>query len=289
VITRVQGIRVGHWSDHAGKTGCTVVLPPPGTVGSGEVRGGAPGTRETDLLRPGMLVQEVHGVLIAGGSAFGLAAATGVVRWLEERGVGFDAGIATVPIVPAAVLFDLGVGDPKARPDEQSGYAACEAASEDVEEGAAGAGTGATVAKLHGPERAVASGIGTAAVEEGGVTVGAIAAVNAYGEIVADDGTVIAGSDAGEEEEPRPPWPGTSTTIAVVATDAKLTKERANLLAVAAHDGLARAVNPAHTMWDGDTVFTLATGRTEAPQPLLERLAEDALARAIRRAVRRDT
>jgi L-aminopeptidase/D-esterase-like protein len=236
-----------------------------------------------------MLVQEVHGVLLTGGSAFGLAAATGVVRWLEERGVGFDAGLARVPIVPAAVLFDLGVGDPQARPSEQSGYAACESASEEVEEGAVGAGTGATVAKLHGPEHAASSGIGTTAVEEDGVTVGAIAAVNAYGEIVDDDGAVIAGSGAGDEEEASPPWPGTSTTIAVVATDAKLTKERAHLLAVAAHDGLARAVRPAHTMWDGDTVFTLATGRTEAPQPTLERMAEEALARAIRRAVRRDT
>lgn len=289
MITRVEGVRVGHWSDPARRTGCTVVLPPPGTIGSGEVRGGAPGTRETDLLRPGMLVEEVNAVLLAGGSAFGLAAADGVVRWLEERGIGFDAGIVRVPIVPAAVLFDLAVGDPAARPGPENGYAACEVASEELEEGAVGAGTGATVAKLYGPERAAPGGIGTAAVREDGVTVGAIAAVNAFGEIVDDDGTLIAGAAPGEDEEHRPPWPGTSTTVAVVATDAKLSRERAHMLAVAAHDGLARAIMPAHTMWDGDTVFTLATGTTEAPQPTLERMAEEALARAIRRGVRRDT
>jgi len=297
VITRVEGITVGHWSDPVGKTGCTVILPPAGTIGSGEVRGGAPGTRETDLLRPGMLVEEVHAVLLSGGSAFGLAAADGVVRWLEERGTGFDAGVARVPIVPAAVLFDLGVGDPSARPTAESGYSACESAGVEVEEGAVGAGTGATVAKLHGPERAIPGGIGTAALVEEGVTVAALAAVNCYGEITADDGTIVAGAAPGEEEEPRAPFPSApNTTIAVVATDARLTRERAHLLAIAAHDGLARAVRPAHTMWDGDTVFTLATGRTESPQPMLERMAEEVLAQAIRRGVlgvgngvRRDT
>jgi L-aminopeptidase/D-esterase-like protein len=290
VIARVEGVRVGHRSDHTGRTGCTVVLAPPGTVGSAEVRGGAPGTRETDLLRPGMLVEEVNAVLLTGGSAFGLAAADGVVRWLEERGVGFDAGVARVPIVPAAVIFDLGVGDARARPTAGDGYAACEAASADVEEGAVGAGTGATVAKLHGPEHAVPGGVGSAALQEEGVTVGAIAIVNALGEIVDDDGTVIAGSTAGDDGGARPPSPSApNTTIAVVATDAKLGRERAHLLAIAAHDGLARAVKPAHTMWDGDTVFTLATGKVEAPQSLVERMAEEVLARAIRRGVRRDT
>ena len=287
MITRVRGIRVGHWTDPVGGTGCTVILPPSGTIGSGEVRGGAPGTRETDLLRPGMLVEEVHAVVLSGGSAFGLAAATGVARWLEERGEGFDAGVARIPIVPAAVLFDLGIGDPGARPNDDSGYAACEAASTEVEEGPVGAGTGATVAKLYGPERAAPSGIGTSAIERDGVTVGAIAAVNAFGEIVEDDGTVLAGVEAEEGAEPQAPWPGTNTTIAVVATDARLSRERAHLLAIAAHDGLARAVRPAHTMWDGDTVFTLATGTNKAPQPLLEEMAEEALARAIRRGVRR--
>lgn len=289
MITRVHGVRVGHWSDPVGRTGCTVILPPQGTIGSVEVRGGAPGTRETDLLRPGMLVEEVHAVLLTGGSAFGLAAADGVVRWLEERGVGFDAGIARVPIVPAAVLFDLGVGQSSARPTADAGYAACETASEEVEEGAVGAGTGATVAKLYGPERAVGGGIGSAAVEEDGVTVAAIAAVNAFGEVVEDEGTVIAGAPAGEgTDEAPPPRPGTNTTIAVVVTDAELDKGRAQLLARAAHGGLARAVRPAHTMWDGDTVFTLATGMIDAPQARLERMADEALARAVRRGVRRD-
>jgi L-aminopeptidase/D-esterase-like protein len=280
----VTGIRVGHWSDQTAGTGCTVVLCPPGTVGSGEVRGGAPGTRETDLLRPGMLVQEVHAVLLTGGSAFGLAAADGVMRWLEERHVGFDVGLARVPIVPAAVLFDLGVGDASARPGPHQGYAACEAATDMVTEGRVGAGTGATVAKLYGPHRAVPGGLGAAATTEAGVTVGALAAVNAVGEVVDDDGTVLAAALPGEES-PEPPWPGTSTTLVAVATDARLTRERAHLLAVAAHDGLARALKPAHTMWDGDTVFTLATGGTEAPQPVLERMAEEVTARAIRRAV----
>lgn len=285
MITDVRGIAVGHWSDPIGRTGCTVVLCPPGTVGSGELRGGAPGTRETDLLRPGMLVGEVHAVLLTGGSAFGLAAADGVVRWLEERGIGFDAGVARVPIVPAAVLFDLGVGDVSARPGAQEGYAACQAAGERFEEGAVGAGTGATVAKLHGPDRAVPGGLGSASVADGGVTVAALAAVNAMGEVVDDDGNLVAGALPGEDEPEEPRLPGTSTTIAVVATNAALTKERAHLLAIAAHDGLARAVRPAHTMWDGDTVFTLATRETEAAQPELERMAEGVLAASIRRAV----
>jgi L-aminopeptidase/D-esterase-like protein len=282
MITSVPGIKVGHWTDPVGLTGCTVVLCPPGTVGSGEVRGGAPGTRETDLLRPGMLVHEVNAVLVTGGSAFGLAAADGVMRWLEERGVGFDTQVAKVPIVPAAVLFDLAVGDPLARPGPEAGYASCEAASEEVPEGKVGAGTGATVAG-----RTAEGGVGTAAVSEDGLTVGAVAAVNAHGSIVDDEGTVIAGAPSGHEPE-QPTLGLTNTTIVVVATDARLTRERAHLLAIAAHDGLARAVRPAHTMWDGDTVFTLATGTTEAEQSVLERMAEEAVADAIRRAVRRE-
>jgi L-aminopeptidase/D-esterase-like protein len=285
VITRVQGIRVGHWTDPVGRTGCTVVLAPPGTVGSGEIRGGAPGTRETDLLRPGMLVQEVSAVLLTGGSAFGLAAADGVMRWLEERGVGFDTGVARVPIVPAAVIFDLGVGDARARPGPEAGFAACQAASERVQEGRVGAGTGATV----GSGGEVPGGVGTASVEEGGVTVGALAVVNAFGAVVDQDGRPIAGEVPPEESYREPgPWPRgrpTNTTVAVVATDARLNRERAHLLAIAAQDALASAVRPAHTMWDGDTVFTLATGRAEAPQPAVERMAERVLAEAIRRAV----
>jgi L-aminopeptidase/D-esterase-like protein len=297
VITAVRGIRVGHATDRRGLTGCTVVLCPPGTVGSGEVRGGAPATRETDLLRPGMLVNEVHGVLLAGGSAFGLSAAAGVMRYLEERGIGFAAGVAVVPIVPGAALFDLGIGDPKARPGPSEGYGACDAATDQVEEGTVGAGTGATIAKIRGPERQVKGGIGSASATEGSVVVGALFAVNAVGEILAEDGAVLAGVRAGatgdeDELEPTAPWPDgrwTNTIIGVVATNARLSKERAHLLAGSAHDAISDLVRPAHTIWDGDTVFTLATGQVDAPQDLLEQLANEAVAESIRRGVLRAT
>jgi len=299
MITAVRGIRVGHSTDRRGLTGCTVVLCPPGTVGSGEVRGGAPATRETDLLRPGMLVNEVHGVLLAGGSAFGLGAAAGVMRYLEERGIGFPAGVAVVPIVPGAALFDLGIGDPKARPGPSEGYGACDAATEQVEEGTVGAGTGATVAKIRGPERQVKGGIGSASATEGSVVVGALFAVNAVGEILAEDGGILAGVRPGasgaEEEadaEPTMPWPDgpwTNTIIGVVATNARLSKERAHLLAGSAHDAVSGVVRPAHTIWDGDTVFTLATGQVDAPQDLLEQMADKAVRESIRRGVLRAT
>ena len=283
-IARVPGIAVGHWTDPIGLTGCTVVLCPTGTIGSGEVRGGAPGTRETDLLRPGTLVQEVNAVLLAGGSAFGLAAADGVVRYLEERGVGFDTRVVPVPIVPAAVLFDLGVGDAKARPGPEAGHAACLAAGEEVAEGNVGAGTGATVANLNGPEGALKGGLGTAIREDGDVIVGALAAVNALGEILNEDGTVLAGSRIAAEGPPAP-QPGTNTTLVVAATNAKLSKQRAHLLSLAAHEGISTAIRPAHTMWDGDTAFALATGQVEADQRAVEALATEAVAEAIRRAV----
>jgi len=299
MITAVRGIRVGHSTDPRGLTGCTVVLCPPGTVGSGEVRGGAPATRETDLLRPGMLVNEVHGVLLAGGSAFGLGAAAGVMRYLEERGIGFPAGVAVVPIVPGAALFDLGIGDPKARPGPSEGYGACDAASERVEEGTVGAGTGATVAKIRGPERQVKGGIGSASATEGSVVVGALFAVNAVGEILTEDGGVLAGvrpGASGDEEEadagPTTPWPDgpwTNTIIGVVATNARLSKERAHLLAGSVHDAVSGVVRPAHTIWDGDTVFTLATGQVDAPQDLLEQMADEAVGESIRRGVLRAT
>jgi L-aminopeptidase/D-esterase-like protein len=292
MITDVRGVRVGHRTDRDGVTGCTVVLAPPGTIGSGEVRGGAPGTRETDLLRPGMLVEEVDAVLLTGGSAFGLAAADGVMRWLAERDVGFGAGIARVPIVPAAVLFDLGVGDATVRPGPDDGYAACEAAAEGhVEEGSVGAGTGATVAKLNGPDGAIKGGIGTASEGEGALMVGALFAVNAVGDILGEDGEPIAASRGEVASEPGawPPSPGTNTVIGVVATNARLSKERAHLLAIAAHDAFASAVRPAHTLWDGDTVFTLATGEVQAAQDVVERLAEVVTARAIRRGVQTAT
>ena len=287
MITDVPGIRVGHWTDATGLTGCTVVLCPPGTVGSGEVRGGAPGTRETDLLRPGTLVQEVHAVLLTGGSAFGLAAADGVMRYLEERGIGFDARVARVPIVPAAVLLDLGVGDPASRPGPDAGYAACAAAGEQVAEGNVGVGAGATVAKLHGIEAAVKGGLGTASRSDADLVVGSMAAVNAFGEVIAEDGSVLAGARGGPwpGEEEGGSLPGLNTTLLVVATTAKLSKERAHLLALAAHDALAEAIRPAHTMWDGDTAFALATGALDADQRTVESMAEESVKESIRRAV----
>jgi L-aminopeptidase/D-esterase-like protein len=289
VITRVRGIRVGNWTDPVGLTGCTVVLCPPGTVGSGEVRGGAPGTRETDLLRPGTLVQEVNAVLLTGGSAFGLAAADGVMRYLEERGVGFDTGVARVPIVPAAVLFDLGVGDAAARPDAEAGYLAsvdadsAETQGRDVAEGNVGAGTGATVAKLHG--RAVKGGLGSASAQEDEVVVGALAAVNALGEILDEHGDVLASAGGPEPATEDSGDRSVNTTLVVVATNARLSKERAHLVAVAAHEGIDAAVRPAHTLHDGDTAFSLATGTVDADQRRLEDLAVRAVADAIRRAV----
>lgn len=285
MITRVNGVRVGHLTDLEGITGCTVVLCPPDTTGSVDVRGGAPGTRETDAIRPGTAVNEVHAVVLTGGSAFGLAAASGVQRWLEEHGIGFDTPVAKVPIVPAAVLFDLGLGDATARPDEAAGYAACEAASDgDLEEGSVGAGTGATFAKQPDPEACWKGGLGTAALEEGDRVVAALAALNALGTVLGEDGEPIA-ENRNPEAEPRP-WPGTNTTLVVVATNARLTKDRAQLLSQAGSEGVSTVVSPAHTMWDGDTVFAIATGEVEAPQRDLEAMAARAVAEAIRRGVR---
>ena len=300
MITRVGGIRVGHVTDRAGVTGCTVVLCPPGTNGSVDVKGGAPGTRETDAIRPGTAVNEIHAVLLTGGSAFGLAAASGVQRWLEERGIGFDAGVARVPIVPAAVLFDLAVGEASARPDEAAGYAACEAASDGpVEEGSVGAGTGATFAKLPDPASCWKGGLGSASFEEGELVVSAetpdlgdarqlvvsaLAAVNALGTVLDEQDAPIA-ENRNPDAEPRT-WQGTNTTLVVVATNAGLSKERAQLLAQAGSEGVSLAVTPAHTMWDGDTVFAMATGEVDAPQRDLEAMASRAVAEAIRRGVR---
>ncbi len=284
MITAVPGIRVGHFTDPVGLTGCTVVLCPPGTMGSGEVRGGAPGTRETDLLRPGTLVQEVNAVLLTGGSAFGLAAADGVVHYLEERGIGFETPAGRVPVVPAAVLFDLALGDPKARPGPEAGYSACQAASTDVAEGNVGAGTGATVAKINGPAGALKGGLGTASIVDGALVVGALAAVNALGEVLDEEGGLLAASRI--EPPAEAASPGSNTTLVVVATNARVSKERAHLVALAGHEGIDAAVRPAHTMWDGDTVFTLATAKVDADQRVLEDLAARCVAEAIRRGVR---
>ena len=276
-ITDVEGIKVGHYTDVSAATGCTVVLCEQGAVAGVDVRGSAPGTRETDLLGPTYHVNEVHAVLLSGGSAFGLDAASGVMRYLEERDIGYDAGVAKVPIVPAAILFDLGLVQSRVRPGADEGYAACEAAaSGPFEEGSVGAGTGATVGKVMGAERRVKGGIGTASIKlDDGLVVGAVVAVNSIGGIYdPDTGDIVAGprGDGGgmldsmrimispDYRSPGRRLRETNTTIGVVATNARLDKAQANKLASIAHDGIALAVRPAHLMGDGDTLFALSTG-----------------------------
>jgi L-aminopeptidase/D-esterase-like protein len=289
-ITDVEGIKVGHWTDDVALTGCTVVLPPKGTVASCEVRGGAPGTRGTDMLEPGTLLEEAHAIVLTGGSAFGLATAGGVERYLEERGIGSEIGPVIVPSVAAAVIFDLGVGDPTRRPGAEEGYAACVAASVDVPEGRVGAGTGATVAKLWGPTRGVPGGLGTWAVRDGDLVVGALFVVNAVGEIVDEEGSVLAGPrlEPGERREDLIEWMDAgNTTVGVVATNAILSKPDARRLAEAANDAVDGAIRPAHTLFDGDAVFALATKQVDAAYVDVAALVEDVVTAAIRRAVRR--
>jgi L-aminopeptidase/D-esterase-like protein len=288
-ITDVVGITVGHWTDEVALTGCTVVLPPPGTVASCEVRGGAPGTRGTDILQPGTIIDEAHAIVLTGGSAFGLASAGGVERYLEERGIGSEIGPVRVPTVSAAVIFDLGVGDPSRRPGIDEGYMACVAASADVPEGRVGAGTGATVAKLWGPERAVPGGLGTCSVREGELVVGALFVVNAVGEVVGEDGDVLASPrlEPGERREDLVEQlrPRGNTTIGVVATNATLSKSEVRRLASVANDALDVAIRPAHTLFDGDTVFTLATCRFGSTIDQVADLVEPTVTTAVRRAV----
>jgi len=304
-ITDVTGIRVGHATDPEGLTGCTVILCEGGAVGGVDVRGAAPGTRETDLLRPMNLIQHVHAVLLTGGSAFGLGAADGVMRYLEERGMGFETGVQgapRIPIVPAAVIFDLRVGNPRARPTLQMAYDACRVAGTTVQEGSVGAGTGATVGKLLGVASAMKGGVGTWSVTlGGGVVVGALAVVNAYGDVMDDrTGTILAGvrRPGGKGfldmaralrtgEVPPESGIGENTTLAVVATSARLTKEAANGLARIAHDGLARVIAPAHTLFDGDTVFVLSPGDAEVDPVSLGSAAVDVVAEAVKRGVLR--
>jgi L-aminopeptidase/D-esterase-like protein len=301
-ITDVPGIKAGHCTDLDAVTGCTVVLCERGAMGGVDVRGGAPATLGTDALKPGTLVEAVHAVLLAGGSAFGLDAASGVLRWCEERGIGISFGGSVIPIVAGAVIFDLGIGRSDVRPDADAGYRAAAAATGGaVAQGSVGAGTGATVAKAGGPERATKGGLGSASeVTDSGLIVGALFVVNAVGEVL-QDGRVIAGPrmDDGsfgdsmtmlrERAQQQTPQ---NTTIGVVATNARLTKEQANRLAMVAHDGLARAVRPAHTLYDGDTIFALATGERElnaGDMGALEILAPRAVERAIIKAVREAT
>ncbi len=303
-ITDIVGIRVGHWTHREAATGCTVILCEEGAVAGVEVRGAAPGTRETDLLRPGTLVSEVQAILLTGGSAFGLEAAGGVMRYLEERGIGFPAPAGPVPIVPAAVLYDLGIGDSAVRPDAEAGYAACLAASDGlVAEGSVGAGTGATVGKFKGLRHCTKGGLGTASGRWGDLMVGAVVAVNAVGEVVdPDTGRIVAGirDESGgfvptmellSTMATAPPVSPTNTTIGVVATNASLNKAEVNRLAQMAQSGLAQTLRPAHTMADGDSIFALALGKGpesaigDGGLTLLGALAAQVVAQAVLRAV----
>lgn len=297
-LTDIPGLKVGHWTNLAAATGCTVVLCPEGAVAGVDVRGTAPGTRETDLLDPVCMVEKVHAVLIGGGSAFGLAAADGVMDWLEERGYGFDVGMARVPIVPAAILFDLSLGRPDVRPNAAAGYAACQAATTGpVAQGNVGAGTGATVGKMLGSQWAMKSGLGTASREIAkGTFVAALVAVNAVGDVY-DPKTqqIIAGVRRPEggfadsikvlqEISARRMADLSSvanTTLAVVATNARLTKSEATKVAQMAHDGLARTIRPVHTHFDGDTVFAISYGDKTAGVNLVGVLAAEVLAEAV--------
>lgn len=298
-LTDVPGVRVGHAQQEGALTGCTVILADKPMVCGVDVRGAAPGTRETDLLAPINLVERVHAVLLSGGSAFGLQAATGVMAYLEERGIGLDTGDARVPIVPAAVLYDLSVGDAAVRPDDTMGYRACEVASTEVAVGNVGAGCGATVGKALGMAQAMKGGIGTASVRlSDGLVVGALVAVNAYGHIVDPaSGDIVAGPRKGDgtlvdtvawlqdNSDQKLTFPGANTTIGVIATNAKMSKARTTKVAQMAHDGLARTVVPAHTMMDGDTLFALAGGQVQATVDLVGALAANVVAEAILQAV----
>lgn len=304
-ITDVAGIAVGHFTDPRRPTGCTVVLArsSAGAVAGVDVRGAAPGTRETDLLAPSNVVERVHGILLSGGSAWGLDAASGVMRWLDERGSGLAVGPARLPIVPGAVLFDLPLGDQKVRPDAAAGYAACEAAStQPPADGNVGAGAGAVVGKIFGFQRAMKGGIGSASVTVDGVTVGAIVACNALGDVVdPETGRPIAGARTADGkalfdtrrallrgEAPKPMLAGSNTTIGVIATDAEISKVQAGRLATMGHDGLARAINPLHTLSDGDALFALGTGASGRTLGMmtLGTMAAEACTLAVLRAIR---
>ena len=304
-LTAVSGLKVGHVTLAERPTGCTVVLAGDGVVAGVDVRGAAPGTRDTELLSPENVVERVHAIVLSGGSAFGLDAAGGVMRWLEEHKIGFQFGGARVPIVPAAILFDLGVGDPSIRPTADCGYRAAAAATNDpVAQGSVGAGAGATVGKLRGMAHAMKGGVGSAAVElSTGLIVAALVVVNSVGDVVDPaTGQIVAGAraDDGTFADARrllraglrePGRAGEQTTLAVVATNAALTKTQATKIAQMAHDGFARAIYPVHTQVDGDAVFALATGTNSTPPNMLliGSLAADVTAEAIVRAARAAT
>lgn len=306
-ITDVPGLKVGHHTLIERPTGCTVVICEKGATAGVDVRGSAPGTRETDLLSPINTVQQVQAILLSGGSAYGLAAATGVVRWLEEHNLGYKIGKGVVPIVPAAILMDLGVGDFKIRPGEEHGYKACMAATTGpVAEGNVGAGAGATVGKMFGPKFAMKSGLGTASVKVGdtGIVVGAIVAVNAVGDVMnPHSGKVVAGARTADNKGYRDSMAeilkgyrvvlenGANTTIGIVATNAPFTKTQMTKIAQMAHDGYARSINPVHTMADGDTIFGMSTGmaKVKADVSAIGAIAATVMSRAVVRAAMQAT
>ena len=299
-ITDTQGIKVGHYTDKKAITGCTVILCESGAIAGADVRGSAPGTRETDLLRPMNLVEKIHAILLGGGSAFGLDAAGGVMRYLEEQDIGCQTSVAKVPIVPAAVIFDLDIGSSKTRPGAEEGYKACLAASSGhIAEGCVGAGTGATVSKVLGIDRAIKSGLGTASQKmTDGTIVAALVVVNAIGDIIdPTTGKTLAGPRHKEKKGvlntvelmkqglTNENLPISNTTIGVVATNVYLNKEQINKMAQMAQDGMARAINPCHTMYDGDTIFALSLGNKTGDISILGSLAAEVVTTAILRAV----
>jgi len=299
-ITDVPGIMVGHYTDKEGVTGCTVILCEGGAVAGVDVSGSSPGTRETELLRPGNLVEKVHAIVLSGGSAFGLDTAGGVMRYLEERGCGHETGFAKVPIVPAAIIFDLSIGNPKSRPGAEEGYQACLAATNTkVVEGCIGAGTGATVGKILGIERATKGGLGTASQKVAGdVVVAALVVVNAFGDVVEPEtwkimagprktggGGFLSTSELFKGSCLRDETLPFNTVIGVVATNAKLSKSAANRLARLAQVGIARTIDPCHTMYDGDALFTLSLGEKEADINVLGIVAAEVVAESITRAI----
>lgn len=313
LITDVEGIKVGHQQDMDVLTGCTVILAEKGAVGGVDQRGGAPGTRETDLLHPMHMIDKVHGILLTGGSAYGLDAAAGVMKYLEEHGIGFNSGPARVPIVPGAVLFDLAIGSPTVRPNAEMGYQACENATDgEFKQGNAGAGSGATVGKILGMKQAMKSGIGSASMDiGGGIIVGAIVAVNAFGDIIdpttrqimagarplqAGPFTIGGKNQFSDTMEIMRSFTGrtimrfasaaSNTVIGVVATNADLNKEETNKVAQMSHNGLAMSIRPAHTMFDGDTIFALATGKHRADVNIVGAFAAEVMALAVVNAVK---
>lgn len=270
-ITKINGIKIGHWTNSEAQTGCTAILVDGGAVAGVDVRGIAPGTRETDLLRGYHTVDKVHAIMLSGGSAFGLDAASGAMQYLEERGIGIDVGVTKVPIVPSAIIFDLAVGRSDIRPGKAEGYFACENASNSaIVKGRIGAGTGATVGKAFGMQYAMPGGIGSYSMQlPGGIIIAALAVVNAFGDVYDHhNGQIIASANINGRLTPcfealdqvNISLAGSNTTLGVIATNAKLTREQVNMLATIAHDGFALAIRPVHTTMDGDTIFALSAG-----------------------------